>query len=68
MKKVFGNDECIVVKNGFNTYTKRVEYDALLWDNWACVWSPVSRSGAEVFDRSRKMAERLYKERVAGKR
>ena len=68
MKKVFGSDECVVVKYGLNPYTKRVEYDALLWDNWACVWSPVSRFGAEVFDLSRKMAERLYKERVAGLR
>ena len=68
MKKVFGNSECIVVKYGFNTYNKRVEYDALSWDNWACVWSPVSRFGAEVFDRSSQMAERLYKERVVGNR
>ena len=68
MKKVFGNDECVVVKYGLNPYTKRVEYDALLWDNWACVWSPVARFGAEVFDRSRQMAERLYKERVVGNR
>ena len=68
MKKVFGNDECVVVKYGFNPHTKSVEYDALFWDNWACVWSPVSRNGEEVFDRSRKMAERLYKERVAEQR
>ena len=68
MKKVFGNNECVVVKYDLNPYTKRVEYDALLWDNWACVWSPVARFGAEVFDRSRQMAERLYKERVAGQR
>ena len=68
MKKVFGNNDCIVVKYGFNPHNKRVEYDALLWDNLACVWSPVSRFGAEVFDRSRKMAERLYNERVAGQR
>ena len=68
MKNVFGNNECIVVKYGFNPHTKRVEYDALFWDNWVCLWSPVSRNGAEVFDRSRKMAERLYKERVSGQR
>ena len=68
MKKVFGNNNYVVVKYGFNPHTESVEYDALLWDNWACVWSPVARFGAEVFDRSRKMAERLYKERAAGQR
>ena len=68
MKKVFGNDECVVVKYGLNKYTKKVAYDVLFWDRWSCIWSPVSRSGAEVFDRSRQMAERLYKERVAGQR
>lgn len=68
MKKVFGNDECIVVKCGLNPYTKRVEYDALFWGHWSSMWIPVSRNGAEVFDRSRQMAERLYNERVAGER
>ena len=68
MKKVFGNDECVVVKYGLNPYTKKVAYDVLFWDGWAGIWSPVSRNGAEVFDHSRKMAERLYNERVAGQR
>ena len=68
MKKVFGNNECVVVKYGLNTYTKKVAYDVLFWDRRACIWLTVSRSGAEVFDYSRQMAERLYKERVAGQR
>ena len=68
MKKVFGNNDCIVVKYGWNAYTKKVVYDVLFWDGWTGIWSPVSRNGSEVFDFSRKTAERLYKERVVGNR
>ena len=68
MKKVFGNNECIVIKYGLNPYTKRVVYDVLFWDRWIGVWSPVSRNGVEVFDHSRKMAEKIFVERVDGKR
>ena len=65
-KAIFGNKNTVVVRCGFNPCTKRVEYDTLFLDAFSGVWCPVQRKGKEVFDRSFKMAKRLYGLRITG--